>query len=116
MNKIFIIISIYIYTYHRSTASSLNLIINDLLLPLDNKAPCYLVLLEISIAFDTLNHDIFDLRLNEIGIHGQVHSWFMSLFSLRYSLVKINSSISTPFISTNGVQQGSGLLLFIFYP
>ena len=43
----------------------------------------------------------------------------MSFFSLRSSSVKINSSFSTPFISTRGIPQGSVLghllLLFILY-
>ena len=76
------------------------------------------MLLDLSSAFDTLNHDILALRLNEIGIHGQVYSWFTSFFSLRSSSVKINSSFSTPFISTHGdIPQGSvlGPLLFIIY-
>ena len=75
------------------------------------------MLLDLSSAFDTLNHDMLDIRLNEIGIHGQVHSWFMSFFSLRSSSVKINSSFSTPFISTHGIPQSSvlGPLLFIIY-
>ena len=105
------------YLPHRSTESALNLIINDILLSLNNKSPCYLVLLDLSSAFDTLNHDILALRLNEIGIHGQVHIWFLSFFSLRSSSVKINTPFSTPFISTHGVPRGSwlGPLLFIIY-
>ena len=75
------------------------------------------MLLDLSSDFDTLNHDIIALRLNEIGIHGQLHSWFMLFFSLMSYSVKINSSFSTPFISTHGVPQGSvlGSLLFIIY-
>ena len=52
------------YLPHRSTEKALNLIINYLLLSLDNKAPCYLVLLDLYSAFETLNHDILALRLN----------------------------------------------------
>ena len=75
------------------------------------------MLLDLSSAFDTLNHAILALRLNEIDIHGQVHRWFLYFFSLRSSLVKINSSFSTPFISTHDVPQGSvlGPLVFIIY-
>ena len=108
------------YLPHRSTESAMNLIINDLLMSLDNKAPCYLVLLDLSSAFDTLNHDILSLRLNEIGIHGQVHSWFKSLFSLRSSSVKINSSFSTRLSALMVFHKAPCLvlyfLLFIFYP
>ena len=41
---------------------------------MDNNASCYLVLLDLSSAFDTLNHRIISYRLREIGIHGQVHN------------------------------------------
>ena len=100
-----------------STETALTLIINDILISLDNKAPCYLVLLELSSAFDTLDHNIISIRLNEIGIHGQAHSWFMSFVSFRKYTVKIKSSLSPPYVNIYGIPQGSILdhILFIIY-
>ena len=93
------------YLPHRSTETTLTLIINDILIYLDNKAPCYLVLLDLSSAFDTLDHNILSIRLNEISIYSQVHSWFMSFVSSRTSSVKINSSLSPPYVNIHGVPQ-----------
>ena len=57
------------------TETTLTLIITDILIYLDNKSPCYIVLLYLSSTFDTLDHNILSIGLNKIGIHGQVHSW-----------------------------------------
>ena len=77
------------YLPNRSTETALNIVFNDIILSMDNKASCYLVLLDLSSAFDTLNHMILSYRLREIGIHGQVHNWLMSFVSNRISSVKI---------------------------
>ena len=45
------------YLPHRSTEIALTFI-NDILIYLGNKVPCYLVLLSLSSAFDTLDHNI----------------------------------------------------------
>ena len=105
------------YIPHRSTETALTLIINDILIYLDNKAPCYFVLLDLSSAFDTIDHDILSIILNEIGIYSQVHSWFMSFVLSRTSSVKINFSLSLPYFNIHGVPQGSvpGSILFIIY-
>ena len=58
------------YLPHRSTETALTLIINDILIYLDNKASCYIVLLDLSSDFDTLDNNILSIRLNEIGIYG----------------------------------------------
>ena len=81
------------YLPNRSTETALNIVFNDIILSMDNKTSCYLVLLDLSSAFDTLNHMILSYRLREIGIHGQVHNWMMSFVSNRISSVKIKSSL-----------------------
>ena len=42
----------------------LTLIINDILIYLDNKAPCYIILLYLSSICDTLDHNIVSIGLN----------------------------------------------------
>ena len=71
------------YIPHRSTETALTLIINDIRISLDNKAPCYLVLLDLSSAFNNLDNTIISIRLNEICIYGQVHSCL--LFHLEHN-------------------------------
>ena len=80
------IVDIYQSTYLpiRSTETALTLIINDILIYLDNKAPCYLVLLYLSSDFDNLDHNILSIGLNAIGIHGQVYSWLMYFVSYKH--------------------------------
>ena len=99
----------------RITEIALTFIINDILIYLGNKAPCYPVLLNLSSAFDTLDHNSLSIGLNEISIHGQIHSWFMYFVSSRTSSVKINSLLSPPYFDIDGVPQGSviGPILFI---
>ena len=84
---------------------------------MDHGLYTYLILFDLSSAFDTLNHDILSTRLNELGIHVQVHAWFMAYISHRTSQIKINSLLSLPFTNSYGVPQGSvlGPLLFIIY-
>ena len=54
------------YLPHRSTETALTLIINDILIYLDDKAPYYLVLLFLSSAFDNFNTILFPLDLMKI--------------------------------------------------
>ena len=105
------------YIPHRSTESALTLIINDILIYLDNKVPCYIVLLYLSSGFNILYHNSLSIGINVISIHAHVHSCFMYFVSSRTYLVKINSSLSLPYFNMHGVLNGFvlGPILFIIY-
>ncbi len=69
---------------HHSTETALVKITNDLILASDKGCISLLVLLDLSDAFDTIDHDILIDRLqNYTGIHGQALRWFRSYRSDR---------------------------------
>ena len=72
------------YLPNRSTEIALTFIINDIIIYLGNITPCYIVLLNLSSAFDTLDYNIISIGLNEISIHDQIHSGLCILFHLEH--------------------------------
>ncbi len=70
-------------------------ITNDLLLAQTKGCISLLVLLDLSAAFDTIDHDILIDRLqNYTGIQGQALRWFRSYLSDRYHFVYLNGESS----------------------
>ncbi len=101
-----------------STETALVKSTNDLLLASDKGCISLLVLLDLSVAFDTIEHDILIDRLqNYTGVQGQALRWFRSYLSDRYHFVYLNGESSQLSPVKYGVPQGSvlGPLLFSLY-
>jgi hypothetical protein len=106
------------YREFHSTETALLRVQNDILLGIDKDGAAILVLLDLSAAFDTIDHKILLSTLeNEFGITGQALAWFESYLTGRHQLVKINGVPSEKVLLKFGVPQGSvlGPLLFISY-
>ena len=75
------------------------------------------IFLDLSKAFDTVNHHILIEKLQHYGIRGVAKDWFISYLNDRKQFVSIGSSVSPTCNIPCGVLQGSvlGPLLFLLY-
>ncbi|CAB4017608.1 Hypothetical predicted protein [Paramuricea clavata] len=106
------------YRKGHSTETILLKIQNDILLNMDKQNVTLLVFLDLSAAFDTVDHDILISRLqSSFGIKGNVLNWFSSYLSNRTQRVTLSGCVSDSFSLEQGIPQGSclGPLLFTIY-
>ncbi|XP_070800657.1 uncharacterized protein, partial [Pituophis catenifer annectens] len=100
-----------------STETALVALVDDLWRARDRGCSSVLVLLDLSAAFDTIDHGIMLHRLEELGVGGTVLRWFSSFLSDRSQFVLAGGQWSTSRPLICGVPQGSVLspLLFNIY-
>ena len=106
------------YKKMHSTETALIRIQNDILRALDDKKCVLLILLDLSSAFDTIDHTVLLSRLSSyLGVCDEALAWFSSYLSGRYQSVQIQDSTSTKHHLQFGVPQGSvlGPILFCIY-
>lgn len=106
------------YRRFHSCETAITKIHNDLLIMMDKKTNVVLLLLDLSAAFDTINHDLLINKLVKMyGISDVALSWLKSYLSDRTFKVVVNGVSSNYCELSIGVPQGSilGPLLFIMY-
>ena len=80
---------------------------SDMDMALDRGDGILVVLLDLSAAFDTLDHHILLDRLKQTyGLTDKVHQWLASYLGGRTQLVKVGKSLSKPKPLIMGVPQG----------
>lgn len=98
------------YRTGHSTETALLRVHNDIVAALDQKCRAVLVMLDLSAAFDVIDHDILFKRLDySYGVTGDALRWIQSYLSDRRQCVAIGSATSDDKILGFGVPQGSVL-------
>ncbi len=106
------------YRPHHSTETAVLKVLADILRAVDGGDLAVLALLDLSAAFDTVDHETLLTRLKRsYGLSGRVHDWFQSYLSGRFQHVRCGRTSSTPTQLTCGVPQGSvlGPILLLLY-
>ena len=97
-----------VYRANHSTETAMCRIYNDLLVARDNHLVSCVIFLDLSAAFDTVDHIILLDRLNySFGFSNKVISWFASYLSNREQAVCVEESLSSFKPLTCGIPQGS---------
>ena len=90
---------------------------NAILHAVDSIQALFLVLLDLSSAFNTVDHLLLVKHFKSCGVEGIALEWLSSYLADRSQSVKISESTSSPAALNFGVPQGSvlGPLLFSIY-
>ncbi len=100
------------------STETLNLFISDKILKsMDDKEVVAVILLDLSKAFDSIDHVLLLKKLQVLGVSDDALSWFKSYLTGRQQVVRIGSTVSETRTLNHGVPQGSilGPMLFNIY-
>ena len=107
----------HVFLKNRSTVTNLAVFTDFLTEQVDRGNQIDVIYTDYSKAFDRIDHDILLLKLQKLGIRGDLFRWFSSYILNRSQAVVIKGYISTWTGIPSGVPQGSllGPLLFTIF-
>ena len=82
---------------------------------MDEKKISILVLMDMSKALDSINHDMLLFKLRSLGVSPSALEWFKSYLNGRYQYVRIRDVVLQSLPVDYGVPQGSILGPFTVY-
>ena len=106
------------YRSGHSTETALLRVKNDIVRAVDNQQAVFVVLLDLSAAFDTIDHNLLLNRLYTVfGFRNNVINWFRSYLCNRTCKVRTANEYSDSTVLHYGIPQGScvGPQLFSYY-
>ena len=101
-----------------STEHAISLLVNKITRSMNQKKKTLGIFLDLSKAFDLIDHNILLQKLDRYGIRGVANKWFKSYLSNRKQLVCVAGHLSSTILDVEyGAPQGSilGPLLFLIY-
>ena len=100
-----------------TTISALTSFADEVLLNMEQGRLCGAVFLDLTKAFDTVDHQILLSKLSAYGLSGNSLQWFRSYITDRKQRTSCGNEMSIEFTVTHGVPQGSilGPFLFVIY-
>ena len=107
----------FAYRQHHSTEDALVYAINNFLMAKDQGLYTGLVFVDMSKAFDRVEHQTLINDLSNIGVRGSALKWFINYLTDRQQQIRCGNTVSAPTSCSRGVPQGSvlGPLLFLLY-
>lgn len=101
----------------RSTQTAVMQFLDKLYDAINENDKCFGIFMDLSKAFDLVDHDLLIKKLARYGFRGKINSWLQSYLSNRNQVVEINSIRSDELNVSCGVPQGSvlGPLLFLLF-
>ena len=104
----------YGFRKHRSTTDAVTDVLGSVLDKIENKQVVFLTMIDLSKAFDVLDHSILIAKLEHYGVRGVCAKWFKSFLSDRVLAVKINDVTSSNKPVSLGSPQGGVISSTLF--